>query len=350
MLERLANMIRVLVLALVALASGVAAAEPEVTLHVDKPPEIIAMFRGVKSTTPENVTLTAGKTRIAATAITTYARGGEPMTLAIVMNGQEVWIGNDEYVPPGDPAYYEGALTTIVSSLDRLALEKRLPEGSLGTAVVYADTARTLVPLGPIGGLTGRALGKQRDYSQKLGSALVSGIELAMRTLRDAKTKRRVLLVIGDGNDTNNETAVRQLRELAEVAAREDIDTRAIVHRSPVSEPRYVIAQMIPDAVEVANLDALGTVIESVIRGLDDRFYARFDARTLRWDDLQRAIVVRVGDVEMETQLALPKGYQLPADTTWRWRLLGAAIAIVAAMAVAIAWRARGVSRSRDAA
>lgn len=326
---------------LVALASGVAAAEPEVTLRVERAPEIIATIRGVDSTTPELVTLTVGKTRIAASTVTRYARGDEPLTLAIVMNGQEVWIGNDEYVQPSDPAHYPGALETIASTINRLALEKRFPEGSLGTVVVYADIARTLVPLGPIAGLTGRALGKQRDYSGKLGSALVSGIELAMRTLRTATTKRRVLLVIGDGNDTNNEVAVRQLRELAEVAAREGIETRAIVHRGPVSAPQYVIAQMIPTATEVANLDALGTVIESVIRGLDDRFYARFDGRMLRWDDLQRAMVVRVGDVAIETQLALPKGYQRPADTRWRWRLLGVAIAVLGITGLAVGWRMR---------
>jgi hypothetical protein len=342
-------MLRVLVL--VVLASGVAIAEPEVTLQITPAaPHIVATVRGLKSTLPEHVTLSVGKTRIPASAITSYAGGSEPMTLALVINGQEIWIGNDQHVPPSDSTHYPGALTTIASTLDRVAIAKLLPENSLGTVVVYADTATTLVPLGPISGLTGRALGTQKDYAMKIGSALVSGIELAVRTLRDAKTTRRVLLVIGDGNDTNNEVAVGQLRELAEVAARERIETHAIVHRGPLSEPQNVIAQMIPGAVEVASDDALGPVIETVLRRLDDRFYAQFDARRLRWDGVPHAMVLRVGNVEMETQLALPKGYQMPADTRWRWRLLGAAIAVLALIALAFGWRMRrtmtGVSRS----
>ena len=338
------------VLVLVALASGVAAAEPEVTLRVDKAPTIVATIRGAKSQLPEHVTLNAGKTRIPASAIISYARGDEPMTLALVFNSQEVWVGNDEWEDPRDPAYYEGALITIAKTLDRVPIARRVPEASLGTVIAYGDSAQAIVPLGPIGNVTGRSLGRQKDYAHKIGSALVKGIELAIQTLRSAKTKRKVLLVIGDGNDTDNEVAVRQLRELREVAAREGIETLAIVHRSPLSEPQNVIAQMIPGAVEVATLDALGPVIEAKIRGLDDRFYARFDAKVLRWDGLPLAMVVRVGNVDIETELALPEGYQMPADTRWRWRLLGAAIAILGLGGLALGWRMRrnmtGVSRS----
>jgi len=330
-------------------AAGVASAEPTVALRI-APPSVFATVRGVPSTTPERVTLGVGKQRIPAAEIRSYAQSGEPLALVVLFDGQEIWVGNDQIEPTDSAARYPGALATLVATFDRVRLDKLVPAGSVGTLIGYADRVDVRVPLGPIAGLTGAAFGTQRDYYHRVGSELVAGLEKAITALQQARAARKVLLVIGDGNDTDNQRARGRLLELAEVAARSNIETRAIVHRSAASEPQDVLSRMIPDAVEVASAEALGPVLERTLRGLDDRFEARFPGETLPWDNLPHAAIVRVADTELEATLNLPRGYELPRDTSWRWRLVGAVIAVLGIAGIAIAWRATAASRSRDEA
>ena len=65
----------------------------------------------------------------------------------------------------------------------------------------------------PLGSLSGSALGTQKDYKDTKGYELVKGVELALAELRKVQNPRKVLIVITDGNDTNNDAAKGQLVE-----------------------------------------------------------------------------------------------------------------------------------------
>ena len=45
-----------------------------------------------------------------ATSVRSYAEGNEAVALAIVYNGQEIYVGNDDLVPEEDPSRYLGVL------------------------------------------------------------------------------------------------------------------------------------------------------------------------------------------------------------------------------------------------
>ena len=323
-----------------------AVAEPEVRLEVEPSPTGAPAVRATikdAPATPERIELRIGKAAVTASSVKSYAEAGEPLALAIVFSGQEVWIGNDGFESPGDPGYYPGALDTLVTTFDRLALGKRLPAASQGTLISYADRVVVRLPMGPLDRLTGKSFGTQRDYYGQVGASLVDGIEAGLTALTDTRAARKVLIVIGDGNDTNNGTARGRLRELARIAARANIETHAVIHRSALSEPLNVLSEMVPGAVEVASAAALGAVIESAIDKLDDRFYAWFPTATLPHDGIARVAHVRLGKLELEVPdpLALPRGHAALPDTRWRWRLLGAGIAILGIAGLAIGLRAR---------
>ncbi|MEJ7599650.1 MAG: hypothetical protein WKG01_17215 [Kofleriaceae bacterium] len=339
-------MFRALLLAL-AFVPRLAIADPEIQLEVEPSPGgpmARATIRGLPSTTAR-VELRVGKVTEKvtekATVVKSYATAGEPLALAIVFSGQEIWIGNDKFEDPGDPGYYPGALEALVATFDRLQLGKRFPAGSSGTLISYADRVAVRAPMGPLDRLTGSAFGTQRDYYKQVGASLVDGIEASLTALSGTSASRKVLIVIGDGNDTNNGAAKGRLRELRAIASKANIETRAVIHRSALSDPLNVVSEMIPDAIEVASASALGGVIESVIGNLDDRFYAWFPADRMPWDGLPHPAMIRIGAKDFDAGvITFPTAGAAPPDTRWRWRLLGALIAVLGIGGLAIGWRA----------
>ena len=88
--------------------------------------------------------------------------------------------------------------------------------------------------MGDLKNITGGALGGQKDYSGKIGTDMVQGITMAMAELSKVTTARKALIVVGDGNDTNNDAAKNQLAQLKKEAAK---DRTSSCSRSSTSRP-----------------------------------------------------------------------------------------------------------------
>lgn len=195
---------------------------------------------------------------------------GPSVSIALVMSGWELWIGNDKEVPEileDDPSRYPGILVDLRAALDHNQLNVG-PPGSQGMVITYGDKPVIRVPMGPLANLTGASLGTQRDYFGATGSELVSGIRLALASLSKVQTERRVLIVVCDGNDTNNEEAKTQLVSLKKQAATLGVQTFAIVYKSVLSNEANIMPVMIPDAVTInssSNVDtALGSILAKI--------------------------------------------------------------------------------------
>ncbi len=195
------------------------------------------------------------------------------IAIALVINGWEMWIGNDKEVKQldeADPSRYPGLLVDLRSAIDHVKLGEAGPPRSLGMVITYSDKPIIRVPMGPLGEITGAALGTQADYFGVTGVELVSGIRLALAELYKAKVSRRVLIVIGDGSDTNNDMAKSHLRQLAKDAARDNVETFAIIYKAKLSGEETVLTTMIPDAVSIKNASdvdaALATIVAKIKR------------------------------------------------------------------------------------
>ena len=76
-----------------------------------------------------------------------YNQGTEKLAIAIVMNGWEIWIGNDDILPEGDPSRFPGVLKSLEAALDKVSFKDAGPPGSLGVVITYADSATTRIAM-----------------------------------------------------------------------------------------------------------------------------------------------------------------------------------------------------------
>lgn len=187
------------------------------------------------------------------------------MAIAFVMNGQEVWIGNDEIEPADSPARFLGALASIKEAITNADLAHTVPAGSVGLLVTYGDVARLRVPTGPIEGFDAKELGTQKDYYGKVGTEMVQGIQLAMMELDKTTAATKVMIVLGDGNDTNNEAAKPQLQLLKATLAAKRITPYAVMFKGSLSDPASVITTLVPTARTVSGAANLSVELAAVL-------------------------------------------------------------------------------------
>jgi hypothetical protein len=190
-----------------------------------------------------------------------------PLAVALLIMGQEPWIGNDDFTPANDPSRYTGALKPIRTALEKAPLTS-LPAGSVGMVVSYDTGTRVRFPVSPIEDLEARSLGNQREYYGRIGSDLVSGLTQTFNELVNIDAPRRVVIVIGDGADTNNETGKPALQELAKRAAEYHIEVHAIVYKSDLSPEETIVTAIDPKAETVAKADEITGKLVAILSAL----------------------------------------------------------------------------------
>jgi hypothetical protein len=234
-----------------------------------------------------------------------YIDGTEKIAIALVINGQMVWIGNDE-VETDENAKYPGVLKNLESAIDRLQLGTAGPVGSKGIVVSYSTGAEIKVPMGDLKNITGGALGGQKDYYGKIGTDMVQGITMAMAELSKVTTDRKALIVVGDGNDTNNDAAKNQLAQLKKEAAKDNVQLFAVIYKSAVSAEGNVITTMIPNAKTVNSSDGIASELNAIIARMADRYYLTFpgyDDKTqtgLPWDGREHELTIKIDQTDLD--------------------------------------------------
>lgn len=231
-----------------------------------------------------------------------YTEGTETITIAFVMLGWEIWIGNDDLLPEDDPSRYPGVLKALEQALDGVKFNESAPPGSLGELITYNDKATVKIPMGPLGNITGAAFGTQKDYQNTKGKELVKGIELALADLHSAKTARKALIVITDGADTNSDAAKAQLAALKKQAAQDHIQTFAIIYTGvQIGEaPVNVIPAMFTNTTTVTSAENIATALKAILARMADRVYLTFPTYDpklgvgLPWDGKLHQLVVKV--------------------------------------------------------
>lgn len=320
---------------LVALGLGrTALADVDVTMTVQPARRLEAVLQGAP-----RVPLTQLRLRdprgviIPATEVVEFQRGAETIAVAIVVEGGEIWMGNDTIEPEDSPARYVGALEGIQRGLDALALGTTMPAGSLGTLITYDGSARVRLPLGPIAKLTGAALGTQRDYYYRLGQSLVQATELAIGQLEQASTHKKLLIVISDGNDSNIDAAKYQLADLRKRAMRDRIQIASIIYKGQLSEPSNAIVALHPLAVTANSFEGIEHAMQEAVRRATSQYTVRFAGDRLSWDGTLQELTILVGATELEPVTMQMGMVQKPAvETPWFlrwWTQLAAGVLLV---------------------
>src|SRR5205823_512163 len=150
-------------------AGRAAAADPVVQLSVvARPtgappavaPTIEATLIGGSRAAADRITIAPADDPTAvvrAVRVRDYAHGDEPASIVLVIDGQEVWMGNASY-EKDEAARVPGALAPLARALDGMRLAAALPRGSRAAIVTYAKGAAVKLPMGDPKRVTGRAL------------------------------------------------------------------------------------------------------------------------------------------------------------------------------------------------
>ena len=264
---------------------------------------------------------------IKATKLVPYLKGQEPLALALVINGNEIWMGNDDYIPEDDPARHLGVLKGLKQGLQSVPFATAGPAGSKGVLITYGDKAEMRVPMGPLSNITGEALGSQKDYYKKTGTALVQGIELALAKLHEVTASQKVLVVVCDGNDTDNGNAKGQLLNLKKQAIADKVQTFAIMYKGELSDPGNVISIMIPTASTTPSADGITSALTAILARMANRQYLTFpgfDEKVelgFNWDGKEHNMVVKIDkdDAGDPVPLTLSPPWNVPKGASLWW-------------------------------
>ena len=121
--------------------------------------------------------------------------------------------------------------------------------------VRYSVGAKVAHPFGPLSAVDASWLGTQQDYFHNLGTDLMAGLGEAAKLVQSAPDgSRRVIVVIGDGCDTNMDKAQHDLPAmLDQLKGVELVEVRVLAE---ISEPNCDLLRKHARQVGLADLAA----------------------------------------------------------------------------------------------
>jgi hypothetical protein len=300
----------------------------------DAAPTIRATVIGNDAPAPGAVTLVetdvSPPIEMRATRIAPYREDGEPIAIAVVVEGHNLWMTDPIIAKIGD-------------ALDAVATAG--PPGSLGELVVYGNGARVISPMRDLRRLDRRALGDASAYQGIVTRDLASGVERATMDLRAARAPRKALIVIGDGADTDPSVAATALAKLRATLAGEGVEVDAIFYEAADDDfegDLPLLRTLAPDASTA--LGAVEIVAETrvIVGDLDRRFDAVFPGEAFTWDGANHTFAMQIGAQRVDglaLELCCIDAFAA-APRRWPWLVLAGGVALFA-FAIAIAVRRR---------
>jgi len=307
----------------------VQAPDPKDPKTAGKAPFIEATIVGGPKTTLDkfSISTTNGNQKVTMKAdhLHDYIEGKETIAIALVIEGQEIWIGNDD-IETDENAKYNGVLKNLEAAIDKLQLGGAGPVGSKGIVVSYSMGAEVKVPMGDLKLITGSALGTQKDYHGKVSTDMVQGIMLGLNELSKVSTARKALIVVGDGTDTNNQAAKSALVDLARQATGQRIQLFGIIYKSTVSTEGAVITTLVGNARTVSSTDGIASELNAIMARMADRYYLDFpgwDDKTgtgLPWDGKDHDLVIKIDQTDLDpASLTLAPVWRKPVNSGFPW-------------------------------
>jgi len=268
--------------------------------------------------------------------VITFPDSSDTLALVVLVQGDQLWMGNDTYVPAEDPDQLQGAFSGLPDALQALA--KAGPPGSMASLLIYAGGQVTAKYANkPLDGLPG-ALGTQQDYNAA-SVPLIAGIDQAYKALTEM-TGRRVLVVFGDGTDAAGDIS-EQLGDRVKKLRALDVETYTIYYSATATEdptPKNNFKLLgYTNAYEATLRDNFKSKAEDIVASLAARYYVDFAAAPFATKDKHtRELTLFIGDAEGEPkELATVKLPTPPEESSlwWLWLLI---ILIVVVLVIVI--------------
>jgi hypothetical protein len=262
------------------------------------------------------------------------------MALVVLVQGNFRWMGNEQYSDPEDPetgAIYPGAHAGLGAALD--ALSKAGPDNSRAALLIYTDgKVIAKKPMGSARELGAASLGAQTEYKEYISKPLVVGLTEAWSLLSNEPNSRRVLVVIGDGNDDNADIAAA-LRKVITDLEKAEVEVYSIYYTS-VSEESPQGRQNMKTigytrsnvATSMKNFKAYA---ESIVEFIGARYYVDFITPPQYLPGSTHEVAVAIKRSEGEPLVSDPQMIEMPEDFVikkpeaasmwWLWVIIGVA-------------------------
>ncbi len=244
-----------------------------------------------------------------------YSESDEPMALVILVQGNFRWIGNETHKSADDPddqggSVYDGAFKGLPPAVDVLA--KAGPPGSKAALMVYAQRqVQVKQQMGDATALSGGALGEQQDYGENVSQPLVLGLTEAWKVLANQAGYRKILVVIGDGNDDKADAAA-EIKKVTGDLKDAGVEVYSIFHNPHVDDGPTGQQNMakigLTQRLTANSRDEFASVAGTVQESINAKYYVDFPSDKIKADGAEHEFILAVAGEDREPQLlTLPK-------------------------------------------
>lgn len=260
---------------------------------------------------------------IGAATVRRFADGDETLAIAFVIDTQEQFLES-------------GVLPALEAGLDELGLPKLAPAGSTFAVVSYGDGATLRVPALPLASFHGATLDAAAPRAPQTRSDLVAGVTLAIAELERSSATIKLVVVIGDGNETDGTAADAALRALKKRAARDGIRTFGVIYKPEGSVETSKLSAMIPAAPLASAPAYIAPLVGTELARVADRVYVTFPDPHARlpWDGRDHDVYISIGYEDADPVTIEMPQLRAPEDAawwhgTWAQLLLGGAAVLL---------------------
>jgi hypothetical protein len=326
--------VRLVIALCVTLAATPAFADPNAFIEVTDPPLVTATVFGNPNLETAKCTLSDGELALPARAAAPL-QAKQSMTVVFVVLTNALFGGGLSSVKGWKLDETTWPLGVVREAIDHSDLATLGSPASTFEIVGYSTGAKIIKPATPLAELRGSAFGVAQDYEKELSNDLVAGIKTGLDELEHSHATRRVLIVIGDGGDTNADTARDALPELGVRARASHVETYAIAMKTELSSETMVLEDMIEGVQLVNSRAGFAAELSAVTARIGQREAFEFTGNQLAWNGLRHDLVFACpGGLRVESTVLLPTWappvHHMPRLAKW---LLGAgALALVIAL------------------
>jgi hypothetical protein len=274
--------------------------------------------------------------------VTGYPDSDEPLSLVVVVQGDENWIGNEMYNQE-NPLL--GAFRGVGPALDALATMG--PPGSKAMVLTYSSDpgVRPALSMGSIKELGAGALGSQEAFKDAIGSPLETSLKEAYNILAKEGARRKVLVVIGDGHGQSEQTSAKDIKDEAKRLQALGVDMYSIYHQVDQSLDANTGLRNMKEIGEAGAMNAVSSSdfeanAKSIVEDVNARYYVDFvgayspkEGEGFTWDNAPHDFVVSVEGNDSEAKSLLLSWTPPPVDEGgslwWLWLLIILLVVII---------------------
>ena len=267
-------------------------------------------------------------------------RARAPLAIAFVVCSDRSWlragIVDSDRRTLGGLAIAEGMLREVSALV-----------GTTETKVVlvtYDHEAHVVAPPVDLQHFLNQPLGVGENFNRD-GRDLAGGISLGLEQLATIATPRKLLVVLGDGNASDEADTRAALVGLEERARDEGVEVAAITYplnfEGDRPRKRSIMTSIFTTPREVSSVSDAVEAMRAILAQSRDRYRIQIDGSSLAWAGRLHILTLAAGEVHIAHHSILLPVHATPGRlSSWRWALVAIAVGVFTTLLLVVRrWR-----------